>query len=457
VKPRTVAILCGLLAVSIATVGCGRAGPTDGRPNVLLVVIDTLRADRLGIYGYPLETSPEIDALARGGVVFDRAIAAGPWTGPSHAAILTSRYSRRHSVGFRTGRTRLEGVTTVAEEFRLAGYKTAAFVSNYVLKRRFGWGHGFELFDDDFAETEPNRPNVPERIAEQTTERALDWLAAQGDDPFFLWVHFQDPHGPYAAPSGHRGRFRIPPEEGEAPLPVFPWNLPGVGIPKYQVFEDERMPSQYAARYADEILYVDRFVGKIVRAVERHPSGREALVLITSDHGESFGENEAYFVHGNATTPDIAHVPMILRGPELPPGRRAELVSHVDVTPTLLELAGLGNVPDPDGIALGPCLRERCPLPDRFVYCDRGKELGAYRGDGFLRVKGLLKGKESPDPAARARWTRHPWPEGDWQHVGLEAEADPEVARYLATLPETRKVELDGETEDSLRRLGYLD
>jgi len=441
----------------VAALGCRREPPPDGRPNVLLVVIDTLRADRLGTYGYPLATAPEIDALAAGGVVFERAIAAGPWTGPSHAAMLTARYNRRHSVGFSTGRTRLEGVTTLADRFRRAGYDTAAFVSNFVLKRRFGWAHGFDLYDDVFSDPELGRPNVPERIAEETAARALDWVATRDGTPFFLWVHFQDPHGPYAPPPGHRGHFHVPPPADEQPLPLLPWNLPGHGIPIYQVVGDERLPSQYAARYADEILYADRFVGEIVRAVESHPSGREAIVLITADHGESFGENDIYFAHGAATTPDTAHVPLILRAPGLAPGRRSGLASHVDVMPTLLELAGLEPPADADGVALGPYLREGRALPDRFVYCDRGRELSAYRGAGFLRVQGLGKDGREPTRGEPARWTRHRWLSGGSPGEGEDASPDPEVERYLETAPPTSPIALDAETKEGLRRLGYVD
>jgi arylsulfatase A-like enzyme len=188
-------LLAGLVAL-----GCGEPVPAR-RPDVLLVVIDTLRADYLGTYGFPLPTSPNLDRFADQAVVFERAIAASANTVPSHASLMTSRYVRQHSVGWVNGTTRLEGAVTLAERFHEAGYETGAFVSNFVLRRASGLDAGFDVYDDAFSSAEPNRPDYYERDAAATTARALAWLSERGAEPLFLFVHYQDPHGPYLPPA----------------------------------------------------------------------------------------------------------------------------------------------------------------------------------------------------------------------------------------------------------------
>jgi arylsulfatase len=187
---------------------------------VLLITVDTLRADHLHCYGQSLPTSPNIDAFAARSVVFERAIAASGYTGPAHSAILTSRYPRRQSMGLSNGMLTLGGVETLADAFRQGGYDTAAFVSNDVLNARTGLNQGFDVYDDELPTVEPNRPNVFERLAPQTVERALAWLARPRTKPFFLWVHFQDPHGPYTPPAPYRDRFHVPAVADEPELPV---------------------------------------------------------------------------------------------------------------------------------------------------------------------------------------------------------------------------------------------
>lgn len=371
------AVAALLVATAMATVWSGGGGP----PNVLLVTIDTLRADHLHCYGQSLPTSPNIDALAARSVVFDRAIAASGYTGPAHSSIMTSRYPRRHSTAFSNGLLELGGVETLAEVFREGGYETAAFVSNAVLAARSGLNRGFEVYDDELPSAERNRSAMFERVAPQTVERALAWLARPRTKPFFLWVHFQDPHGPYTPPEPYRDRFHIPPVGGEPELPVLSDDSGHEGIPPYQLVEGPRRVSDYRSRYAGEIAYTDRSVGDLLAAVERHGP---AIVALTADHGESFGENGFYFAHGHSAAPDLSHVPLILSAPPLHAERRADPVSHVDVMPTLLELAGRPVPAGVEGIALGPILRARARVPARAVFCDIGYEVGTYGVDDFL-------------------------------------------------------------------------
>ncbi len=195
-------------------------------------------------------------------------------------------------------------------------------------------------------------------------------------------------------------------------------------------------------------------MGELVSALERHGSGRNAVALLTSDHGESMGEGGYWFLHGHATTPDVAHVPLILRAPGIAPGRRPEPVSHVDVMPTLLELAGLEPPPGLRGVALGPFLRGGTAIPARWLYCDLGSAVAAYDADGFVL------GRNLPSPARPGRiatWSRHAWTPGTGSLL-LDRGIRPDAAieRYVAQRPEEQRLELDEASQRQLRALGYL-
>jgi len=443
-----------LVCVHFALSACA-GGAADHR-SVVLITVDTLRADRLGCYGFDAQTSPNLDALAAGGVLFERAVAASGVTAPSHASIMTSLYARRHSIGPRNGSTRLLDEITLAGIFREAGYETAAFVSNVVLKRRIGLDTGFQVYDDELSSPVRNRPLLVERVAELTTRRAIAWLKRPRETRFFLWVHYQDPHGPYDPPEGFLDRLPYRPPPDEEPLPVLDKQHGEGGIPAYQVIGEMRLPSRYRHRYAGEVLYADHWIGELLRAVRAMEGGDETIVLLTADHGESFGEGNFYFAHGHTTTPDLTHVPFILAAPELAPERRAELVSHVDVMPTLLELAGHRPPRFAQGIALGPFLRSGEPLPDRVVFSDVPDDVSAYRGDLFYRLSRRIS-PASRRPSRRVGGYR-------WDGSGALSrtrDALPllkEIRSYLRGEVPIAEIEpVDREDESRLRALGYLE
>jgi arylsulfatase A-like enzyme len=442
---------------ALGVVCCG--GSLEARPRVLLVTVDTLRADHLHSYGFPLQTSPNLDALATESVVFERAIAAASSTAPAHASIMTSKYVREHSVGYLNGGSVLDDARTLAEVFREAGYRTAAFVSNDVLRRRTGLDRGFEVYDDELRKRLPRRM-LFERVAEDTTESALRWLGSIGEAPFFLWVHYIDPHGPYDPPPGFLGRFKLGPIPGERPLPVLSDVSGYRGIPDYQAIEGLSLPSEYESRYADEILYADHWIGRLIEAVDSMPG--EAIVLGTADHGECLGEYERYFVHFWTTTPENAHVPLILRAPGLPAERRRELVSHVDVMPTLLELAGLEPPANLSGIPIGPHLRQGSRMPDRLVFCDVGRELTAYRGDGFVRVadaKRAYSASTETGPVPSYRSSRYTWGEdGGWSQLAGEAPLEEGIRSYADRVtPIKVSPVMSPKIRERLRALGYAE
>ncbi len=453
-----------LSAVFLAAAGSGCSEPGQPRPNVLLITVDTLRADRLGVYGFGLDTSPAIDRLAARGVVFERAIAGASFTSGSHASIMTSRYTREHTIGYMNGGTRLEGITTLAEIFNREGYQTAAFVGNIMLDRSIGLDRGFEVYDDELPHAELNRGFAFERIAEQTTESALRWLKHRDSRPFFLWVHYQDPHGPYTPPPEFKGRFQPEFKADEKPLPILDTVTGLNGIPSYQELDGIRRPSVYETRYAEEIAYADHWIGELLSQVDADTSGEGTIVAFTADHGESLGEADLYFSHGSTTTPDQAHVPLILRAPGLPEGHRMETVHHVDLMPTLLDLVGFEVPAGTSGIALGPIIRGASPLPDRLVYCDEGFDLSAYGPGGFVRVGDILAAWDSGEtnrlPIMAPRWAAYRWQPGEaWQAVdSIDPISKKTIRSYFKqAMPMVEAQEPSEMRVERLRALGYAE
>jgi arylsulfatase A-like enzyme len=362
---------------------------------------------------------------------------------------MTSRYVRQHSVGWLNGTTRLEGAETLAERFREAGYETGAFVSNFVLRRASGLDAGFAVYDDAFSSAEPNRPDYYERDAAATTARALAWLAERGSEPLFLFVHYQDPHGPYLPPTEWLDRFPSR-ETDDAALPVLAADEAPGGIPRYQALPGLDRLGQYTRRYAAEIAYFDASFSELIRAFDAR--GGPNVVLVTADHGESFGEGGFYLSHGHATTPDQAHVPMLLRTPGLAPGRRADPVHHVDVAPTLLALAGLPVPPEARGLALSPYLESGEALPDRLLFSDVGSDVSAYAAGRFLHAR--RRGPRAPFAFTQQRWDGG----GGWEPIPTRAADLEALDAYLSEVVPRRPIPkaLSDADRARLRALGYL-
>ena len=468
------AVRCALAAGLLGLFGCSSPESVPTHYNVLLVTIDTLRADYVHSYGFFAETTPSMDALAGRGALFETAVAASTSTLPSHASIMTARFVREHSVGSLNGSTRLEGLETLAERFREAGYDTAAFVSNVLLKRRSGLDRGFEVYDDELPGGEENRVMYFERDAEGTSRRALEWLETRGagdaserarERPFFLWVHLQDPHGPYAPPEPFADRVAPIALRTDRELPTLSAHRGQGGIPQYQKIEGLKRPSRYAGRYAGEVTYADHWIGRLAEAVDRQSQPHGGVLLLTADHGESLDEDGFFFQHGHSTTPEQALVPFILIAPGVEPQRVRAAVSHVDVAPTLLELAGLPPLPDPSGVSLLPLLAGGEVSGDRIVYTDIGHELSAYGNDSYVRIRGsgLVAGgdRERETPAAiesRLDWLVFRRGEaGRWLRDKNSPPLRREVLDYLkAEVPIVPAHRMSDEDLARLRALGYL-
>jgi arylsulfatase A-like enzyme len=309
----------------VCALALGACAPQAAPPrNLLLISIDTLRPDHLGVYGYPRPTSPRLDAFARDAVVFERAYGSSSWTLPSMASLLTSEYPSGHRcVGNRSSLA--PGFATLAEHLAAQGFDTAAVVSHVFFARRYGLDQGFAHYDDDLVRDQAEQS---ERMVSSpaVTAKARAWLEARaraGDArPFFLWIHYFDPHADYLPHPGVTERF------GDRPVDL----------------------------YDGEIAFTDAYVGEVLDALERLGLARDTLVVVVSDHGEAFGERG---FHGHRLTlhEEELRVVMMFRVPGLAPRRVATPVSLVDVEPTVLELLGAPPLAQAAGTSLVPALR----------------------------------------------------------------------------------------------------
>jgi arylsulfatase A-like enzyme/Tfp pilus assembly protein PilF len=278
---------------------------------VLLITIDTLRADRVGAYGYRAARTPALDALARDGTRYDRAFATAPITLVSHASILTGRYPPGH--GARDNGMRVAaGAPTLADAFAHTGAATAAFVAAFPLDRRFGLDRGFQTYDDRMPR-DADGHLANERPGREVADGAIAWLQAHRGARVFLWVHFFEPHAPYGNPA----------DPAQARRPA-------------------------SDRYDDEVAEADAQAGRVIAAMRA--MGMPALVVAAADHGEAFGEH-GEISHSVFTYDTTLRVPLVVAGPGVAARVVADPVSLVDVAPTIASLAGLGRF-DSDGRSL---------------------------------------------------------------------------------------------------------
>lgn len=444
--PRNAGVLALLLLL-----GCAAASTEP--PNLLLISVDTLRADHLSCYGGPPDVGTRICALADTGTRFVWAFSTAPYTAPSVASLLTSRYPSRHGVRQASGSALRREETSVAELLRKAGYTTAAFVSNPVLERFRNFRQGFEVYDVHMTRSERNRP-ARERDAVATTDAALAWAGRAPRRPWFLWVHFQDPHGPYeppGAPPAHDppGAIALPVHENESGLH---------GIPAYQALPGVFSRAAYEGRYFDEIRHVDAQVDRLVRGLDA--LGAPPAILFTSDHGEAFGEDGFYFSHGQSVGLDQIRVPLLWR----PASPQRALVSArpatlLDVAPSLLAAAGVAIPATLEGRPLP--LRDE-PLDPRPIFAEHRQRL-AVIVDGTY----YSRDRKAHDPAPwyPARMARLPSdgatpetlypPETDLP-ASLEAPLR-EFQRSSAAAPADTRVEVPPETRRRMRALGYVE
>ncbi|NIA16022.1 MAG: sulfatase-like hydrolase/transferase [Nitrospiraceae bacterium] len=290
-------------------------------PNVVLLSVDTLRADHLGCYGYKLDTSPHIDRFAKEALLFEDCVCEVPLTNPSFGAMLSSRYPRSTGT-VRNGLKMPADVPLITEAFRTAGYQTACVQSNWTLRAGLSrLDRGFDLYRDDF-ETKRWGVMKGERYADKVTEVALEIIEDRDQDrPFFYWIHYSDPHAPYR----------------------FHKKFNPAGRKLWRVTGHDRV----TVKYDSEIAFTDHHIGRLLDALPRE----NTVILFVADHGESLYEHN-YLGHGRRIYQTNQHVPLIIRGPGIAPGRTPAPACILDVGPTLLALAGLTPAPGMLGVDL---------------------------------------------------------------------------------------------------------
>ena len=336
-RANVVAACRGLASLMVVVGVFGSAAchyPADesarGPADVLLITVDTLRADHLGLYGYERATTPHLDRWFGDGAIYERAYSTEANTSPSLVSILSGQLPQEH--GVRLLYQLLPAATRVLSEILPDRYETAAIVSNMVLTdEAIGLASRFDHYDDFVDERESSRA-VYERNAARTTDAVLHWLAGRADParPVFLWVHYIDPHGPYRPPADRPRAFT---HAVAQPIDI-------ARVPAYQREPGVTDGLTYVDRYDEEVAYTDAEVGRLLDQFAALRSIDDTLVVFTADHGESMMEHERWFTHGYHVYDEIVRVPLMLRGPGIASARRAEPASGIDIAPTILRFIG---------------------------------------------------------------------------------------------------------------------
>lgn len=449
----------------LATTGCAQRGVQASRPNVVLVTVDTLRADHLGIYGYPRDTSPELDRLAREGVSSERCYSQSATTNPSHTTLFTSLHPQSH--GVLSNRQAFPDRVTLMEVLRAEGYFMAGFVSSVALCRNFGIQRAFQLFDDDLDSAERNRPDQRERPGRATVRSVVSRLdELQRQAPFFLWVHLIDPHGPYDPPE-HADRFvgdRF--DIAGPPLEIGSSNFEFGRIPSYQRLDGRRDASFYVARYDAEIRYADEALGELFAALRARSLYDTSVIIVTADHGETLADpgHRRFFSHSVVAYEEVVRVPLIVRDPER--GKewkdllaRTATVGLVDIAPTLLHRLG---IPSPDGfVGRDLFVNPRKPTEPVFSLGAYGsaeleKQVGSQHSvleESWRLVMNTADGAlELYDNSRDPGETRDIAP----RHPERAARLRDDLLRFLATGTGPAAREMSPEQIEQLRALGYL-
>ncbi len=446
---QKITILPVILTIfAILQTGCG-SHPEKG-PNVLLITIDTVRADYTGCYGSPDVKTPNIDNTAASGVMFTRAVAPSQCTNPSHASMFTGLYPTRHQV--LDNRTPLTNeAKTLAEIFKEKGYSTIGAVSaRHLNSKNSNFAQGFDFF----FECEDREKNAAER-----NKLFLRKLEEISDSRFFAWIHYYDPHGDYAPPPPYDNMYPV----GSNYEPVPPQKTMNLNPRAKSKPVD---PDQIIPLYKGEISFLDEQIGVVLRFLKKKKLTNKTLIIIAADHGESMTEKGIYFCHAGMYNP-VLHIPLIMSMPgTLPPGHRVnKVISGLDVFPTILEIAGIDYAKDQiDGRSLAPMfsdpsyrnhlivISEAVDCVIRAIYKDGYKLIKPYPTDWAVKEKQLFR----------------PWE--DYEESEDLKLKKPLVARRLEIrlknwitssnrkkLSSQKRKQLDPKTAEALKSLGYIE
>jgi choline-sulfatase len=421
------------LGLALLAGGCRQSKPRP--PNILIITVDTLRADRVGVYGNTGGLTPNVDALAKEGIVFERGVSQVPLTWPSHAAIFTGTYPFHNGVQDFTGQPLSERFRTLAECFQAHGYATAAVVSSFVLDRSWGLARGFDSYDDSFAGQEFLEKNIAlvERPAEESVNHTISWLQAHPQKPFFLWLHLYDPHSPYNPPEPFRTQYAKQPYDGE-------------------------------------IAYADSQLGRLFAWLKQAPDNvyDNTLIVFLSDHGESLGEHGEK-EHGFFVYDSTVRVPLVVKPPRsaaLAVQRVPEAVETIQVGPTVLELAGVQDTIQKQfqAASLVPLLSGKPHGPERAAYSETFYPANSF---GWSPLRSVQTARYHYIEAPRQELYEHATDPAEKinvaeQNGGVAARLREQLGQLLARYPASA-ASADGnaagaspETLEKLRSLGYL-
>ncbi len=395
-------------------------GAETPKYNLLLITIDTLRADRLSCYGSSRPLTPNIDRLAQRGSLFRLALAHTPTTLPSHANIILGTTPPFHGVHDNLNFVVADDFLTLAEFLKKSGYRTGAFVGSYLLDHRFGLNQGFDVYDDHYARPHAQKLANLERKAEEVVGPALAWLKSQ-PSPWFLWLHCYDPHDPYEPPEPFRSQY-------------------------------DRDP------YNGEVAYVDAALKPLIDWLTTNPYQDTTFIIFTADHGESLGE------HGEETHGFLAYnstlwVPLIICGPGIKPKIINEPVSHIDIFPTVADLLGLPRPAHLQGTSLVPALKGK-KIASRLIYFE---SLYPYYSRGWAPIQGFYQEnwKYIDSPLPELYDVKKDFAEkNNLFRSGTGERYKKQLSSLLANLagPEERKAQTKADRErlEKLRSLGYV-
>jgi arylsulfatase A-like enzyme/Flp pilus assembly protein TadD len=417
-------LLLGMAAFFFLTLSrsATRLEPT----NLLLITLDTVRADRLGCYGDRFARTPAMDDLARKGVFFKNCYSPAPLTLPAHCSLFTGRWPIAHGVR-NNGSYKLDATElTLAEKLKTAGYDTGALIAAYVLKNKFGLAQGFDLYDDrlDFEE---KTGNIDAQItADRVYAKFSNWLEHKGDKPFFLWAHFYDPHKPYAPP------------------PAF-------------------LQASAGDAYRGEVAYVDHYIGRMVADLKERKLLEHTLIVIVGDHGEGFGEHGEKG-HGIFAYDESLKVPLIFFNAALlnRPARIGQPVSLVDIMPTVLEILGVTAAENSQGKSLANVMAGAVDNAIRPLYLETmyGMEM-----NNWAPLTGLLKGnfKYISLPQSELYDLETDAPEKDnlfFKNNPLARQMDRELGQFIVANSGKQKrdvrISIQGDDKKKLAALGYI-
>lgn len=417
---------------------------------VILVTVETFRRDHVGAYGYGRSTTPSLDAIIAEGVSFNRHYAPAPYTHPSLASLLTGQLP--NAIGFADNTPTLPpAVPVLSELMAQAGYVTSAFNVQYVLSNRYGLNRGFHYYR--------NHPN--DTPANVLNDEMLPFLSAHDDDNLFLWAHYFDPHGPYKPPARYRSLFTADPLYGGDSMVLKPGTQAegAASIPKY-IYENGKFDRRhYVANYDGDLRFTDDELGRLMDAL-RVSANNDTVLVITADHGESMTDHGRYFCHGSLYEHDI-HVPMVVWAPGMKSGTQVnERTSHIDILPTLLDYAGVGELPGFVGQSLRPAIEGKPLMPRPFtvsmvgkgatlkyaVIADNGKKVVVDGNGTWLSGYDL---SADPTESVEAKGSAR---------VELRALAK-DFRRWLKgkVVASPKAQTLDHEDEERLRALGYIE